>query len=139
MIFTVTITMMVTMKMMTIVMTMPIAGIYNENDSVNDNESDSVNDNENESESDSQSNNDSDSHSYSHSESENRSESESERSVRGWFEIRYEMAPKNTFKYMYLLIQLHDSLLKMQKPLIYAFIQTSQTLGSILYYETDIL
>ena len=137
MIFTVTITMMVTMKMMTIVMTMPIAGIYNENDSVNDNESDSVNDNENESESDSQSNNDSDSHS--HSESENRSESESERSVRGWFEIRYEMAPKNTFRYMYLLIQLHDSLLKMQKPFIYAFIQTSQTLGSILYYETDIL
>ena len=40
---------------------------------------------------------------------------------------------------MYLLFQLHDSFLKMQKPLIYACIQTSQSLGSILYYETDIL
>ena len=127
------------MKMMTIVTTMLIdsdresdSDSDSESESDSDRESYSVNDNENESESDSQSNNDSDSHSYSHSESENRSESESERSVRGWFEIRYEMAHKNTFKYMYLLIQLHDSLLKMQKPLIYACIQT-------LYYETDIL
>ena len=40
---------------------------------------------------------------------------------------------------MYLLIQLRDSFLKMQKPLIYACIKTSQSLGSILYYETDIL
>ena len=35
------------------------------------------------------------------------------RSVRGWFEIQYAMTHKNKFKYMYLLIQLHNSLLKM--------------------------
>ena len=40
---------------------------------------------------------------------------------------------------MYLLIQLHDSLLEMQKPLIYACIQTNQNLSSMLYCKMDIL
>ena len=49
------------------------------------------------------------------------------------------MAHKNTFRYKYLLIQLHDYLLKMQKPLIYACIQTNQNLSSMLYCKMDIL
>ena len=93
----------------------------------------------NNSENDSNSDSDSENNSESESNSDSDSESESERSVRGWFKIRYEMAPKNTFRYMYLLIQLHDSLLKMQKPLICACVQTSQSLGSIPFCETNIL